>query len=78
MGTSAEPVPVKSIRLLLSEVDLGTEINRYEFTVAAARRAREIHALTADVEERSQQKSLLRAVRQIITGESTIVKPDEE
>ena len=78
MVASAEPIPVKSIRLLLSGVEMGTDVNRYEFTVAAARRAREIHALTADAEDRSQRKSLHRAVGEIIAGESAIIKPDEE
>jgi DNA-directed RNA polymerase subunit K/omega len=78
MEASAEPTPAKSIRLLLSQVDIGTMVNRYEFTVAAARRARDIHALTADTEDRSQQKSLLTAVSQIIAGNATLIRPDEE
>jgi DNA-directed RNA polymerase subunit K/omega len=78
MGVPAKPTTARSIRLLLSKVDMGTMVNRYEFSVAAARRARDIHVLTVDTEERSQQKSLLAAVDQIITGKADVVRPLEE
>ena len=78
MRVSAKPTPAKSIRELLSGVNMSTEVNRYQFSVAAARRAREIHALTADTEDRSQQMSLLSAVIQIIDGRIDIISPEEE
>jgi DNA-directed RNA polymerase subunit K/omega len=78
MRASSKPTPAKSIRELLSGVNMSTEVNRYQFSVAAARRAREIHALTVDTEERSQQKSLLSAVIQMIDGRIEVISPDEE
>lgn len=74
MAAASDPPRSKPLRELLAEVDVGIEINRYEFSVAAARRAREIHEMTSDDELKTQQRSLRKAVTQLISGSARIEK----
>ncbi len=67
----------KSMRELLAGVKMGMEMNRYEFSVIAARRARDVHALTSETETKSQQRSLSMAVSQIISGGFKTVREKE-
>jgi DNA-directed RNA polymerase subunit K/omega len=67
----------KSIRELLADVKMGMDINRYQFSVIAARRAREVHALTSETETKSQQRSLSIAVSQIASGGFKTVREKE-
>lgn len=62
------------LREVLSRVRVGIEINRYEFSVAVAKRAREIHELTADSERKTRQRSLRAALKEIVTGIARIEK----
>ncbi|TET47668.1 DNA-directed RNA polymerase subunit omega [candidate division TA06 bacterium] len=62
------------LREVLSRVKMGIEINRYEFSVAVAKRAREIHELTADSERKTRQRSLRAALEDIVTGAARIEK----
>jgi len=61
-----------ALREVLARVEMGIEINRYEFSVAVARRAREIHELTADTERKTRQRSLRAALKEIVSGTARI------
>ena len=66
-----------ALREVLSRVEMGIEINRFEFSVAVAKRAREIHELTADSENKTRQRSLRAALNEIVSGAARIEKPKQ-